>query len=51
MKPFNLEEYLSNPSKKIVTRDGRSVRIICIDRRGYTCPIVAMEKKVHHSLQ
>lgn len=42
MKPFNLEEYLSNPLKKIVTRDGRSVRIICIDRRGYTCPIVAL---------
>lgn len=42
MKPFNLEEYLSNPSKKIITRDGRSVRIICTDRRGYTCPIVAL---------
>ena len=29
MKQFNLEEYLKNPSKKIVTRDGRSARIIC----------------------
>ena len=32
MKQFNLEEYLANPSKKVVTRDGRSVRIVCTDR-------------------
>ena len=31
MKPFNLEEYLKNPSQKVVTRDGREVRIICTD--------------------
>ena len=31
MKPFNLKEYLANPSKKVVTRDGRDVRIICTD--------------------
>ena len=29
MKQFNLEEYLANPSKKVVTRDGRSVKIHC----------------------
>ena len=29
MKQFNLEEYLKNPSKKVVTRDGRSVKIHC----------------------
>ena len=29
MKQFNLEEYLKNPSKKVITRDGRSARIIC----------------------
>lgn len=29
MKPFSLEEYLKNPSKKVVTRDGRSARIYC----------------------
>ena len=28
MKPFNLEEYLANPSKKVVTRYGLSVRIL-----------------------
>lgn len=29
MKQFNLQEYLENPNRKIVTRDGRSVRIHC----------------------
>ena len=42
MKQFNLEEYLKNPSKKIVTRDGRNVRIICTDKRGTNFPIVAL---------
>lgn len=34
MKEFNLTEYLKNPSQKIVTRDGREVRIICTDAKG-----------------
>lgn len=29
MKQFNLEEYLKNPSKKVVTRDGKPVKIYC----------------------
>ena len=29
MRPFNLDEYIKNPSKKIVTRDGRPVKIHC----------------------
>ena len=37
MKEFNLTEYLKNPSQKVVTRDGREVRIICTD-----IPIVAL---------
>ena len=32
MKQFNLEEYLKNPSKNVVTRMGRKVRVICTDR-------------------
>ena len=43
MKQFDLDEYLANPSKKVVTRDGRDVRIICTDRvskKGY--PLVAL---------
>ena len=41
MKPFNLEEYLKNPERKIVTRDGRPVRIICTDAKGI-CPVVGL---------
>ena len=29
MKQFNLEEYLVNPSRKVITRDGRPVKIHC----------------------
>ena len=41
MKEFNLTEYLKNPSQKVVTRDGREVRIICTDAKGDE-PIVAL---------
>ena len=41
MKQFNLEEYLKNPSKKVVTRDGRNVTIHCTNYRG-NFPIVAL---------
>ena len=42
MKPFNLEEYLANPSKKIVTKDGRKVkRVLCTDAMG-PYPIVVL---------
>ena len=41
MKEFNLEEYLKNPNREVVTRDGRKVRIICTDRKGAT-PIIAL---------
>ena len=42
MKPFNLEEYLKNPSRKVVTREGKTVkRILCTDARG-SYPVVAL---------
>ena len=42
MKQFNLEEYLKNPSRKVVTKDGRKVtRFLCTDARGQY-PIVAL---------
>ena len=34
MKPFSLEEYLKNPSRKIVTRCGKNARIICTDAKN-----------------
>ena len=41
MKPFSLEEYLANPSKKVVTRDGRKIRIICTDAKT-PYPVIAL---------
>ena len=41
MKRFNLEEYLKNPSKKVITRDGRNARIICTNAKN-DYPIVAL---------
>ena len=41
MKEFSLEEYLKNPEREVVTRDGRKVRILCTDRKGDT-PIIAL---------
>ena len=40
MKQFNLEEYLANPSRKVVTRDGRDVRIICTDFDNPDFPVI-----------
>ena len=34
MKQFNLEEYLKNPSKKVITRDGKAVKIHCTNYTG-----------------
>ena len=45
MKPFSLEEHLKNPSKKVVTRDGRNVRIICTDRVAKEYKLVALVMK------
>ena len=45
MKQFNLEEYLANPSRKVVTRDGRSARIICTDRVAKEYKLVALIMK------
>ena len=42
MEPFNLEEYLKNPNRPIVTRDGKSVRIVCANREGWEKKIIAL---------
>lgn len=41
MEQFSLSKYLKNPDRKLVTKDGRSVRIICTDKVG-RWPIVAL---------
>ena len=49
MKPFNLEEYLKNPSKKVITSDGRIVtRFLCTDAKG-DYPIVVLIKNDYNS--
>ena len=52
MKPFNLKAYLENPYRKVVTRDGRTVRIICTNGKLFSpgaddsiYPVVALVKK------
>lgn len=44
MKQFSLKKYLENPNKKVITRDRRSVRIICTNRINRICeyPLVAL---------
>lgn len=42
MEQFNLQTYLKNPNRRIVTRDGKSARIICTDRVCKTHPILAL---------
>ena len=49
MKPFNLEEYLTNPSKKVVTREGKPARIICTDARG-EYPVIALIEHYQETL-
>ena len=44
MKQFNLEEYLKNPSMKVVTRGGRNVKILCTNYYlGNQCVIAEIE--------
>ena len=50
MKQFNLEEYLQNPSRKIVTRDGRNVRVLCTNAKG-DYPIVALIATLDGSIE
>ena len=48
MKQFNLEEYLNNTSRKVVTRDGRNVKIHCTNYSTHY-PIIAEIQGVGYS--
>lgn len=39
MRPFSLDEYLKNPSRRIVTGKGNPVRIICTNANSAYCVI------------
>lgn len=41
MEQFSLKEYLKNPGRKVVTRDGKEVKIIYTDKKGIY-PIVGL---------
>lgn len=40
MEQFNLEDYLKDPTREVVTREGYNVRILCTDLNKNDCPIV-----------
>lgn len=42
MEQFSLEEYLKKPNRKVVTQDGKNVRIVCTDIIGTSYPILAL---------
>ena len=44
MEQFSLEKYLANPSRKVVTRNGRNIRIVCTDMKYKVYPILALEE-------
>ena len=49
MEQFNLEEYLKDPSREIVTRDGRNVTIHCTNCAGPR-PVIAEIEGEDYSL-
>ena len=48
MKQFSLEEYIKNPNRKVVTRDGRNVTIHCTNYDSNS-PIIAQIEGAHSS--
>lgn len=49
MKQFNLEEYLKNPSRKVVTRRGKAVKIHCTNHASNR-PIIAQVEGSDYSV-
>ena len=49
MKQFNLEEYLADPSRKVVTRDGIPAKILYTDARG-EYPVIALVEHYQETL-
>lgn len=42
MEQFSIEKYLANPSRKVVTRDGKNVRILCTNRKLNSKEVVGL---------
>ena len=47
MKSFNLKEHLEHPEWKVVTREGKPVRILCTDLDDNDYPVAAATKNRH----
>lgn len=47
MKPFNIKEYLENPNREMVTREGKPVRILCTDLDDADYPVAAAIRNYH----
>ena len=47
MKPFSIKEHLEHPDWKVVTREGRPVRILCTDLDDNNYPVAAAIKNRH----
>ena len=47
MKPFSIKEYLENPNREVVTREGEPVRILCTDLDDNNYPVAAATKNRH----
>nr|DAH79194.1 MAG TPA: hypothetical protein [Caudoviricetes sp.] len=45
MKSFSLNEYLKNPNRRIITRDGKEARIICTNKNHHKYSVVALIQK------
>lgn len=44
MERFTLEKHLADPTRKVVTRDGREARIICTDRDS-SFPVIFLVRR------
>lgn len=47
MKPFSIKEYLENPNREVVTREGKPVRILCTDLDDNDYPVAAATRNRH----
>ena len=50
MEQFSLEKYLENPNRKVVTRDGRSVRIVCTNKLDKNYPVLALVRNEDYEM-
>ena len=50
MERFSLSKYLKNPSRKVITREGRKVRILCTNAKS-DFPIIALVESINGNVE